>query len=92
MSTSSRRTFDVVVIGAGPSGLISSLYARRAGFSVALIEKLPEPGGMSRSISIANQSVDLGSHRLHYAMGDSCLLYTSPSPRDRSLSRMPSSA
>ena len=23
---------------------------------------------------------------------DSCLLYTSPSPRDRSLSRMPSSA
>ena len=70
MSTSSRRTFDVVVIGAGPSGLISSLYARRAGFSVALIEKLPEPGGMSRSISIANQSVDLGSHRLHYAMGD----------------------
>ena len=27
-------------------------------------------------------------HRLKYA----CLLYTSPSPRDRSLSRMPSSA
>ena len=24
--------------------------------------------------------------------GNSCLLYTSPSPRDRSLSRMPSSA
>ena len=24
--------------------------------------------------------------------GDACLLYTSPSPRDRSLSRMPSSA
>ena len=27
-----------------------------------------------------------------YAELDSCLLYTSPSPRDRSLSRMPSSA
>ena len=25
-------------------------------------------------------------------MNDACLLYTSPSPRDRSLSRMPSSA
>ena len=25
-------------------------------------------------------------------VGDGCLLYTSPSPRDRSLSRMPSSA
>ena len=27
-----------------------------------------------------------------YALGDSCLLYTSPSPRDRQKSRMPSSA
>ena len=27
-----------------------------------------------------------------YGMGMDCLLYTSPSPRDRSLSRMPSSA
>ena len=27
-----------------------------------------------------------------YKLGMSCLLYTSPSPRDRSLSRMPSSA
>ena len=26
------------------------------------------------------------------AMGDDCLLYTSPSPRDRTRSRMPSSA
>ena len=29
-----------------------------------------------------------GKMRMHYI----CLLYTSPSPRDRSLSRMPSSA
>ena len=27
-----------------------------------------------------------------FIMGSICLLYTSPSPRDRSLSRMPSSA
>ena len=27
-----------------------------------------------------------------FALLNSCLLYTSPSPRDRSLSRMPSSA
>ena len=30
--------------------------------------------------------------RLPFAGGNTCLLYTSPSPRDRSLSRMPSSA
>ena len=29
---------------------------------------------------------------LNYGQGIFCLLYTSPSPRDRSLSRMPSSA
>ena len=29
---------------------------------------------------------------LRWVMGETCLLYTSPSPRDRSLSRMPSSA
>ena len=30
--------------------------------------------------------------RLRVQLSESCLLYTSPSPRDRSLSRMPSSA
>ena len=29
---------------------------------------------------------------IHYAMACSCLLYTSPSPRDKRQSRMPSSA
>ena len=29
---------------------------------------------------------------LHFTLKDSCLLYTSPSPRDSTLSRMPSSA
>ena len=32
------------------------------------------------------------SHQLAHALRDSCLLYTSPSPRDRTRSRMPSSA
>ena len=33
-----------------------------------------------------------GLHRLEYRGYDSCLLYTSPSPRDMRRSRMPSSA
>ena len=32
------------------------------------------------------------SHFLDISLGSSCLLYTSPSPRDRQKSRMPSSA
>ena len=35
---------------------------------------------------------DDGSHLAVYYTSDACLLYTSPSPRDRTRSRMPSSA
>ena len=38
----------------------------------------------------ASPSFDVGGQS--FTLGDACLLYTSPSPRDRSLSRMPSSA
>ena len=50
----------------------------------------------SRSITL--HQVELGSadpvqlNGRGYTMDDSCLLYTSPSPRDRTRSRMPSSA
>ena len=36
--------------------------------------------------------VDMLQYSNAQGQGGSCLLYTSPSPRDRSLSRMPSSA
>ena len=61
-------SFSVVILGAGPAGLSAAIQARRAGHSVAVIEKSSLPGGMSQSLNIAGQSVDLGSHRLHYAM------------------------
>src|SRR5690349_17601521 len=32
-------SFDVLVIGAGPTGMASAIEAQRAGFSVALVEK-----------------------------------------------------
>ena len=35
---------------------------------------------------------DEGTHIYRYEGGGTCLLYTSPSPRDRTRSRMPSSA
>ena len=36
--------------------------------------------------------INLDDDQLHDAVDDTCLLYTSPSPRDLSTSRMPSSA
>ena len=50
---------------------------------------------------VANTADDIWVHGLKvcpdldtvmYTLGDGCLLYTSPSPRDRTRSRMPSSA
>ena len=47
-------------------------------------------------IPATNRATDDGDHKtfkiLHRISVSFCLLYTSPSPRDRSLSRMPSSA
>ena len=42
--------------------------------------------------AITSVQIDNVLHEFSSVAGVSCLLYTSPSPRDRSLSRMPSSA
>lgn len=40
-------TFDVIVVGYGFSGGVSAIEAARAGARVLLIEKMPDPGGIS---------------------------------------------
>ena len=54
------------------------------------IDKAPEERERGITISIAH--VEYETANRHYAHVDICLLYTSPSPRDRTRSRMPSSA
>ena len=68
-------TYDVVVVGAGGSGLRATLGAAQSGLKTACVTKVFP----TRSHTVA-------------AQGGICLLYTSPSPRDATLSRMPSSA
>jgi succinate dehydrogenase/fumarate reductase flavoprotein subunit len=38
---------DVVVVGYGYAGAVAALEARHAGAEVLLIEKMPDPGGIS---------------------------------------------
>ena len=72
----------VVIVGGGVVG-VSALYhlAKKGWSDVVLVERKELTSGSTWHAA-----------GLLPLFNMSCLLYTSPSPRDRSLSRMPSSA
>jgi protoporphyrinogen oxidase len=55
----------IVVVGAGPAGLLAAWHAARSGHEVVVVERAPVVGGLAASFEVAGQRVDLGSHRLH---------------------------
>ena len=46
--------FDVIIIGAGPSGLTAGIYAVRSGLNVAVIEKQFAGGQIANTESVDN--------------------------------------
>ncbi|MDD5502630.1 MAG: thioredoxin-disulfide reductase [Candidatus Thermoplasmatota archaeon] len=46
--------YDVIVIGAGPAGLNAAIYARRAGLSVIVLEKMGAGGAITKSWEVEN--------------------------------------
>jgi len=60
-------------------------------FAQKLGEQVGKPTKDGRSCVFVNGK-QYGTHQLIFVMHYGCLLYTSPSPRDATLSRMPSSA
>ena len=98
-------TFDVIVVGGGPGGSSAAGYLAMEGKKVLLIEKEIWPrdkicgdavGGKSLShvkdLGVKTDIESTDHFRVTGILFSSCLLYTSPSPRDATLSRMPSSA
>ena len=71
---------DALIIGAGPTGLFTAHQLKLIGLDCEIVDNLDKIGG---------QCIELYPDKPIY---DICLLYTSPSPRDGLLSRMPSSA
>lgn len=55
------------MLGAGPAGLVTAWRLAEAGHQVTVLEAADQVGGMSASIEVGGQRVDLGSHRLHPA-------------------------
>ncbi|MDB5167026.1 MAG: hypothetical protein JWN26_171 [Candidatus Saccharibacteria bacterium] len=54
---------SVAVIGAGPAGATAAYMLAKRGVKVDLYETAPYVGGMSRSIELWGQTVDIGAHR-----------------------------
>ena len=56
------KQFDVIVVGAGISGLLSALALSKEGKQVLIIEKESFIGGVCRSYDVEGYIVDTGPH------------------------------
>lgn len=57
-------TYDVIVIGAGISGLLSALALSKNGKKCLIIEKNEYVGGLARSYDVEGYKVDVGPHSI----------------------------
>ena len=55
------REVDVLVVGAGPTGLIAAVWLRRLGVDVACIDKLPEPSQRPKGNCVQTRTIELMS-------------------------------
>ncbi len=61
------RSADVLILGAGISGLAAAGRLRKAGLKCLVLEKAPVPGGLSRTVRAGMFPFDLGGHRLYFS-------------------------
>ncbi|GAB3912915.1 2-polyprenyl-6-methoxyphenol hydroxylase [Microlunatus endophyticus] len=59
MSTPASRTADVLVVGAGPTGLMAALVLARNGVEVEIIDPKPGPTRESRALGVQARSMEL---------------------------------
>src|SRR6476661_3133287 len=59
MSASSDRNTDVLIVGAGPTGLVLALWLTRLGVRVRIVDKAPEPGTTSRALAVQARTLEL---------------------------------
>ena len=83
---------DLEVVGEARNGETALSEVARLRPDVVVMDLvMPGMGGVEAIRQLRADNAELGIVALS-SFSDSCLLYTSPSPRDATLSRMPSSA
>ena len=50
---------EVLIVGAGPTGLVLALWLTRQGVRVRIIDKTPEPGTTSRALAVQARTLEL---------------------------------
>jgi 2-polyprenyl-6-methoxyphenol hydroxylase-like FAD-dependent oxidoreductase len=58
MSNASTLNTDVLIIGAGPTGLVLALWLTRLGVRVRIIDKTAEPGTTSRALAVQARTLE----------------------------------
>lgn len=74
------RSWDVVVVGAGPAGLAAAAEAERRGLSAVLLEAGEVPGGLARSFERDGYTFDCSGHLLHLSRPEASRLVEAATP------------
>src|SRR6202035_5655072 len=59
MAASTNRRADVLVAGAGPTGLVLAVWLARLGVGVRIVDKTSEPGTTSRAVAVQARTLEL---------------------------------
>jgi 2-polyprenyl-6-methoxyphenol hydroxylase-like FAD-dependent oxidoreductase len=54
---------DVIIAGAGPAGLMLACELRLAGVHPVVLERLPQPTGLSKALALVGRAVDILDYR-----------------------------
>jgi 2-polyprenyl-6-methoxyphenol hydroxylase-like FAD-dependent oxidoreductase len=61
MNAAATRDTDVLIVGAGPTGLVLALWLTRLGVRVRIVDKTAEPGTTSRAVVVQARTLELYS-------------------------------
>jgi 2-polyprenyl-6-methoxyphenol hydroxylase-like FAD-dependent oxidoreductase len=50
---------DVLIIGAGPTGVVLALWLTKLGVKVRIVDKTAEPGTTSRALAVQTRTLEL---------------------------------